>query len=83
MLSFEATEQRILFEIGTAPKIASDKPDEAHFGTRGGLEPQGWVLWLFQNPIIERQTIALVLVAEVLDRAVLIERLERLVHSVR
>ena len=40
-------------QIGTVPKIASDKPDEAYFGTRGGLEPQGWVLWLFENPVVE------------------------------
>lgn len=34
MLSFATTEQQILFEIGTVPKIASDKPDEAYFGSR-------------------------------------------------
>ena len=57
-LSFTVTEQQVLIEIGTVPKIASDKPAAAYFGTRGGLEPQGWVLWLFQNPVVEGQTVA-------------------------
>lgn len=38
MLSFATTGQQILFEMGTVPKIASDKPDEAYFVVR----EEGW-----------------------------------------
>ena len=31
-------------EEAGVPGVGSDKPDEAHVGTRGGLEPQNWVL---------------------------------------
>ena len=31
-------------EEARVPRVGSDKPDEAHFGTRGGLEPQNRVL---------------------------------------
>ena len=31
-------------EEARVPEVGSDKPDEAHVGTRGGLEPQNRVL---------------------------------------
>lgn len=31
-------------EEARVPRVGSDKPDEAHVGTRGGLEPQNRVL---------------------------------------
>ena len=43
-------------------------------GLNGKIERLGKPL--FQNPVVEGKTIARVLVAQVLDRTVLIERLE-------
>ena len=37
---------------------------------------------LFQNPVVEGKTVICIFIAQVLDRAVLVERLERLGHGV-